>query len=125
MENEDDNHHRDAEENEEKDYEVAEVVAAQLGTVAELGSVNGFGELLAVLLNNADGLRKFTVPSAEGLLFAGTEGKRVLALAAWPLGAAPLGDGRGASTGGRVGERTGAASRMTALALAPARPVTA
>ena len=79
MENEDGNHHCNAEENDEKDYEVAEVVAAQLGTVAELGSVNSFGELLAVPLNNADGLRKFTVPSAEGLLCAGTEGKRVLA----------------------------------------------
>ena len=100
MENEDDDHHRDAE-NEKKDYEVAEVVAAQLGTVTELGGVNGFREFLAVLLKNVDGLRKFIVLSVEGLLCVGAEGKRVLALAAraqTPLGmegGRALGDGWG------------------------------
>ena len=99
MENEDGSQHRGAEQDEEKDYEVADVVAAQLGTVAELGSVNGFGELLAVLLNNADGLRKFTVPSVEGLLFAGTEGKRVLALARAARAQTPLGMEGGRASG--------------------------
>ena len=95
MENEDSSQHCDAEQDEKKDYEVADVVAAQLGTVAELGSVNGFRELLAVLFNNADGLRKFTVSSTEGLLCVGTEGKRALVWAGsgFREGAAPWGGG--------------------------------
>ena len=62
--------------------------------------MNGFRELLAVLLNNADGLRKFTVSSAEGLLIVGTEGKRVLVWAGsrFREGAAPW-DGGGEHVG--------------------------
>jgi hypothetical protein len=78
-EDEDNNQHRDGEEDEKKNYEVAGMVAAQLGTVAEMGSAKGFHELLAVLLNNADGLRKFTVCSVEVLLCVGMKGKRVSA----------------------------------------------
>ena len=62
--------------------------------------MNGFRELLAVLLNNADGLRKFTVSSAEGLLCVGTEGKGVLVWAGsrFREGAAPW-DGGGEHVG--------------------------
>jgi hypothetical protein len=115
VENEDDDHHRDAE-NEKKDYEVAEVVAAQLGTVTELGGVNGFREFLAVLLKNVDGLRKFIVLSVEGLLCVGAEGKRVLACAAWPLRRSPPGGWQGGEHWGSGGwwRRAERAGGMTA-----------